>query len=834
MPTWEDNIGDAPDLLGAGTDSVSNVGATEETNENSMIGWPTVWSKIDLSSYPALDVEITIEATGAGGFEPYIEVMKVIDGTFDPNSPDFTKLDYMTGTFVGNGTTTDSSTFNLKGGTTGSSGSGTDYRSETGVFYVFFTDWNFAGSGSASVEYTVPEAPECVQAEDVINADSPTASVVSGRVREDYDGYDAWNNLPEGQRDAALKWTWAGPAGLYKVTAIAQGVSAGSPAQGVFRIVISVNGNPIIPSAGTSLFSFNTDTSWNPYPGFPTGGSVFEYVNDYGEAPWVPLKGGDLVEVFMVSTVLASGSFAWVPMSLETLCFYPDPLAPTSTYCTPGFAFGDEPLGDAWGSPNGWGGQMLVPDEIWTETGITPYDEGNFPWGVGATDYDFVALEDGTVYVVIRESYTTGGFTGPGSANYKSYVAVKKYDAGTWTQIATLNVHDPDDKHPAEGVSAATDGTNVYFAWWEEHTFTTPKELWKWHLVHLDPSTDTITELGTGQNARTVVTSTQNYPQDVLAPDICCDEGELYVAAVEFTDASPGDRRLHVWHWTGGSWVDTSLPDPSGAPAGWDVSGENGFYDRLSSMCIPPGGDGPTLVYSYTYFDGVGFVSRLETISYDGASWGGEFISQGTVVEGDRVATAANDYHWIDMDLLWSAKLGRLVLAVDFLAGANGNVWDVLKLNDDGDAWEPYNDIAPGSVSGDWRQSRNTAAIGPDGEVYRALMSEHNLGTDFYPKIVKTTDGYLAGFAVASGPQTGEATGPNPTWQVYMNATANYRIRIVGQVAYVMGNFEVWTYDHDVGDSSGFDEFSNGFFVFRCTYVPCRRFRPQVYRRIHG
>lgn len=836
MPTWTDDIGDAPLLAGANSDTVSNVGATEEATENAQIGWPTVWTRIDLSAYPAgSDVEITLGAAGAAGFFPYVEVMKVIDGTFDPNSPDFSKLDYMFDTYVGDGTDSPPDmTFDLKGGVAGSSGSSFDYRSESGIFYVFFTDWDFAGYGSATVTSLVPPPPICLDAEDVINPSSTTASVVSGRVRETYDGFLDREEAVENQPQAALKWTWAGPAGVYKVSALGRAVNPGGATyfDGGARIMIAVNGKPVYPTTTTSTGGFDTDVTWFAYPGF-TGGTYDK--TDYGEAPWVALSPGQEIEVFVISTVRSATTFLFVPFDLEELCFYEDPAAPASTYCTAVFAFPDEPLGDAWGSPNGWGGQRFIPEYVWTETGITPYDEADFAWGVNWSDYDFVALANGNVYVIYHDEVNNStGNAFPFADGHP--VVVKKWDGSSWTELAELNVRPVNDGYYAQGVSAYTDGTDVYFAWWELETYTVgppAKHLYHWHLVRLDPSTDTITELGTGQNAQGVTVSNQNYLDSVETSAICVSGGDVYVANQEYSDDVANDARHFVWRYTAGAWTNLALPDPTLLTPPWSAdNGENGFWDQLVTIvdarASGPVTDGFTLAYTYRHN---GSDHPLVTIPYTvGTGWGTAITTDLAAIETGRLnddgaISPPNPYGVIpiDMDLMWSENEGRLVLALDLLNAINASeqIWDVLRLNAGGTQWELLNDIAPGNVSGPWRQSRNTAAIGPDGEVYRALMSDTVAAVLFEPKVIKTAGGHLAGYAVAGVPAMGErpTAGDDMTWQPYMYGTTLYRIRIVGRDAYVMVNLFTERYDHATQTAG--PDFADGVFIFKLSYAPC-------------
>ena len=838
MPPLYDDIVDALLLTADGAEhtvSLTNVDATEETGENAVLNsMPGVWAKVDLSAYPdgwQVDIPMTLDKTGGdAGFEPYVAVLKVIDASWDPSSPDWSKIDW-TSQDLGDNTSLVSGTITLLGGT----GVSTGDRSETGIFYLLYHDWDYEFYGASDVTYAIPEPPLCIDAVDVINADSPSASVVSGRVREEFDEWWDVSFTPEVQRDAALVWSWAGPAGCYQVQATGRFTNPGgaSPGSGDARIVVVVNGRPFISVSNAGNAGFDTDFSWMQYDGLNDAGA---YDEDEDQAPWVVLNTGDTVEVFIISRKQTATTFLFVPLDLESLCFIPDAESPATATCTPSFAFPDEPLGDAWGSPNSWGGQKLVPDEIFTIEGITPYDEGNYSWTVNWTDYDMVALEDGTVYVAVHDSTNDAGTD-------KHFIVGKKYDPGAddWTQVATLNVNDPDDGHRAEAPSIEYDGTYVYVVWWEADAPGQPSlgnhVQYLWHCVRLDPSDDSTTELGTGQNVYGVVTQIQNYPESNLASDIVCEGngGDLFVSTVETEDDAAYNNRLIVWRWNGSSWADTSLPAPSDAGSGWRVLGENSFYDVIGAMVgarqAGPVTDGVTLVYSYG--DGASD-EKLCTIEYEvGVGWGNEILTDLGAVEGDErlygaSAPLAESIVGTSMTLLWSANEGRLLLVVDMLPAILDGIWDVLQMNDAGTQWEPLNQIGPGDMTGQWRQSRNTAAIGPDGEVYRAMMMSTTGFNEFEPKIAKTCAGFGPGFALATNVSVGGQN--DPVWWAQMHSTANYRIRIVGQVAYVIAVLYAEEYDPDTDTYTG--NVGEGMYVFRLPYSPCDVFVPHIYRLV--
>jgi hypothetical protein len=146
-------------------------------------------------------------------------------------------------------------------------------------------------------------------------------------------------------------------------------------------------------------------------------------------------------------------------------------------------------------------------------------------------------------------------------------------------------------------------------------------------------------------------------------------------------------------------------------------------------------------------------------------------------------------------------------------------------MNDDGDQWEVYEPFASGSVTGTWNQSRNTAAIGPDGEVYAARFT--TMWDFFEPQLMKTSPGYLAGFSVAGVPALGEAAAPNP-WIPFMFSTTHFRIRIVGATAYVLAMLFPNEIDADTGAYSG--DYGEGWYMFKLDYTDC--FVPHIYRLV--
>lgn len=697
----------------------------------------------------------------------------------------------------------------------------------------------------------------------IINASCATASVVAGpRVREDWPNW--WNFGSEGytREETTFKLTWAGDAGLYRLAVFGQLSANGS---GVVNAIAIVNGRPFLGVRGSG-FTNTTPDDFTVYNGFNVGTYNIYDPLDRAQNPWLPLTPGDIVEIQIMSAADLTGFAGFNAFECSDVLFMNDPVTDTA-FCTGAANFDDVPLGDDWGDFHEWGGQRLIPDEIYTHLGFTPdsHTSSDFPWGLRWVDYDMVALEDGTVYFFVHDGFPTG--SSPPSTD-THYIAVKKYDpgAGTWSQIATFAT--PTGRKPAESVSCEYDGTYVYFAWWECTTFTPGvPALYQsdWHLVRLDPSDDSYTELGTGQHAVTVGAGAGDETDNAevanaatLAPHICVSGDDVYVAAVEMTRFAPGTfgdwRRPYVWRWDGATWTNLNIPDPSYLgptfPYRWEVAGENGFWDQLVIMAAAdangPITDGITVVYTYLINDNGD--SPTVTIPYTtGGGWGTEILTDFVSIEGSWYSgLVAYDVGLIDHNIMWSDKLQKLVLAGDLLRTSTDNNWEMYQMNDAGTQWEHLDNVlAPPSSAADWRQSRNTTAIGPDGDIWRGMMADE-VGTafNFEPHVVKNADGYSFGYANGSRKPMGRIvpyTDPQGNvWSdglyIQMSASANCRIRWSGNTCYIATNLFV---EPGLVNGQDFDTYAGtwpvgeGLYVLKGTYVPCGGnvplFRPRVF-----
>jgi len=157
----------------------------------------------------------------------------------------------------------------------------------------------------------------------------------------------------------------------------------------------------------------------------------------------------------------------------------------------------------------------------------------------------------------------------------------------------------------------------------------------------------------------------------------------------------------------------------------------------------------------------------------------------------------------------------------------------MFQMNEAGTQWEVIEPLAPANNAGSWRQSRNTAAIGPDGDVWRATMSEDVIGAlNFQPHVIKRSAGYSFGYAdgvrnAIGRRDGGVADADGNIWKgayISFYSTTHFRIRWVGTRCYVMGNFysePQLVNDQLFADYAGDWPYGEGFWVVGGDYLPC-------------
>lgn len=479
MPPLYDNIADALVSIQDGaphTISLDCQGATFENDEaTNGEGWEGVWIKIDLSSYDVEDVLIPISASKTGGdagFAPYIDVMNVVDVTFNPAAPDFTKLGFAGGfgnQYLGDGTDTPSTTLTLTGGTGSSAGS----ASQNGIFYLIFTDWNFVGYGVADVTYEIPIQPVVYicDAVDYINTGSSTTSVVSGAVRDTQylvTGSNDGTWLADGntgtfgsvETDPTTTFTIEGdclpPNGLYSLQLKFRWGGSGNSNNDSANVLIKRNGLPLLPfsflpettplAIGTEVWVPITDTEHDP--------NTYAY---FDGPPYIPILSTDTIEVCV---------FYWNDFPQTARTRHPEILQSKLTLVSSGGSSTTPvQLLDGVDHPIGTTDPTNYPDHIRAYFSSNP--------STRLYSHDIAVMDNGDIYIAWLISDGIGD-------SYESRINMDKWNSSsnTWSQIAVADDINPAGTFTGLVMSMCTDGEDVFIAWAEKSGEYVPNSDW--------------------------------------------------------------------------------------------------------------------------------------------------------------------------------------------------------------------------------------------------------------------------------------------------------------------------------------------------------------------
>lgn len=762
MPAPYDDIVDALALTADGSEHVvtlDNTGATLQTGESTYLeGWPTVWVKIDLSAFAdgtVFAVPMALAKTGGdAGFDPYLAVFKVNDASFDPSAPDFSKLSYHPD-WVGDGTTTPSATVTLEAGTGSSAGN----RSQTSIFYCAYTDWNYVGYGSSTLTYTIPVIV-CIAAVDVIHPDSTTTSVVSGRVQEDWDpGADA-SVMPEQAPTPTFRLSGADilagyfTTGLYELKVKGQydGTPTATTNRGV-RALITRNG---VPQLGVTAFL--ATASQPTYDGYEYELNSAKYQS--GTAPFVPVAEADVIDITIWCDAESGGTF--MAAQIETLCFY-KVTGTTPIAAQPFGSFDQTPLGMSW-----------------SDIGLTL---GNY----GAA-HDFCVMPNGDVYAGFIDLEFLGGGTPPSDYEFQGEIWYYEAATDTWTTLLSGFNAAGFSRTPIAGLTVATDGTDVFIAYWEwDGTYWSGAESglpglkrYAWHVKKYDVSGDSWTELGTGQRKNGITNSRCNVGGDWPKIDLAFDGTTVYAAMSEVLDAAvpANDTRPYVWEWNGSTWTDTAFPDPPTFDyTTWEINALGmGYQERPVTLCMTP--DGLAAFHAYEDATNRGAPKKYygHYAEYASGSWGVNIRSDPSAVETGRMR---NDvlFGYAQPTLLHDGT--DVLLVSDFISTNNQEIWDVLRLLGDKSEFETTQEYA-GATAIVWGQGHNDAVIGGDGRVHKAVKDQ---GAWFTFYVIAREDSGPGGW-LSSG--SGQPLGPAGLAQATVQSADFTRIRANANDLYVM------------------------------------------------
>lgn len=560
MPPPYDNIADAQALIQDGEEhsiALDCAGATFENNEATEgEGWEGVWVKIDLSTYEAgVDVLIPVELLKTGGdagYEPYMDTMKVVDASFSPASPDFTKLDFPFGTgdqYVGDGTSNPINTITLQGGT----GVSTGIRSLNGIFYLIFTDWNFVGYGQATLTYTIPAAPYFSDPTVDPNTGSSTVTVGADYVMDSQvlDGENPGTEYPS-ISDPTVTFTVSGdelpPPGRYRVYVEVKD-TASTPFSPFPTCLIRRNDFPLMPGQlkpePTATYAYREVTDQTP--------DTF-YKSDFNGPNYVPVLAGDVFE-FCLFTYSWGGAddisvrrVKWVPVE-----FGGSPGPPIDLLDIP-----DIPAGAT--TFNNIPDLKVDPTESW------------FPCK------DLCVTDNGDVYVMFIES---DGVLNRGT--------LQKWNGTSWTLVSndpfgvggagTFNGTRP-QQAATEGdidvFAIDTDGEDIYLSYGIGLSTTVEVSTglfhrnWEIRVRKYDVSGASWSQIGSGfQGMAPGVAASECGTYDHGIPNIKISPAGVpwVVFAQQDTSLNPvvgDDVRVipFAFRWSGSAWVDAELPEP--------------------------------------------------------------------------------------------------------------------------------------------------------------------------------------------------------------------------------------------------------------------------------
>jgi len=627
MPPLYDDINDALLLSNDGqhhTVNVDTTGATEETNENTYgSGFPGVWLKIDLSNagYYGLNTEWTthgdgyvnvpfefdlLKTGGDAGFAPWIEFYAVNDASFDPSSPDFSKLYYISFSGIGDGTSDPAVVTRYYRPDATASGSGGG--SVTGIYYVHCLDWNYTYEGQFDIAYMVG-LPDYIPSADTSGSGTVTTS--GDAVRDSQELGDDWFLYWEGPDDRNDSFYVRGagmpPPGTWNVHAIIK--NAGASGAHTARVLVAVNGTPM-PSA--TAFS---DTLASRIRITLTG-------NHYGASKWDVSEPGSKIYPIAKPLTIPIGSTG-------------DEIA---------FRFFNSVFGSNVAEIRR---VKFVPVSESAAALSGDYVTGNdLPLGASA-DGDSISTSPrqldthdlcecaGSVYVFYSE--TNGS---------DKYLTVKEWDGASWNTISTdIWGHGaPSATRKTGSLACCSDGTDVYFAWAEtDGTTAGGMDNWHWRCKKYDVSGASFSELGSGQRRYAPAGSIpaevgsdfggtggngflmKHHPSSGLWISM----GERDTSRTNYGDWGIGYTRASLWNWNGSSWDQVHPDDPSDLAGGSDYTVDFFANERQRhvgfTFCHY---DGPSQYPSCFYIASSDGDDPHQIVyqEYNGSTWGNEIL----------------------------------------------------------------------------------------------------------------------------------------------------------------------------------------------------------------
>jgi len=375
--------------------------------------------------------------------------------------------------------------------------------------------------------------------------------------------------------------------GKYSVSVTTKGFVASNN----HAIGLKLNGLPLIDQV---QYSHTTKQTVVLYNGTSVAGAEWRH-----RPPFITIRPNDVIEVCLFRDRWVASVPVSSPPELWDIQFTLIDSSQGGNLRYPQWAIPDDPLG-------------YTSSQVGLSLTTVTYPSRSF-------GEDICVTNDGSVYVVWIES---------NASNYYGPV-LWKWNGSTWSVISNcLSVRGTNVGFSVWrwGCSIATDGTNVYVAWfeWDGTTVASQKNM-RWHCKKYDGAT--ITQLGTGQRGivtRTIKCAQQNITS--VAEIAISPAGVPYVAWVENDDSATTIHRPYIYKWNGSSWVDTNFRDNALAPdtnAVYNVYSAGGglfHYSRLIDLAFCHH-SGPSEYPSVAFFYQNATQNKIIYAEYDGANW---------------------------------------------------------------------------------------------------------------------------------------------------------------------------------------------------------------------
>lgn len=548
--------------------------------------YPSVWAKVDVSSF-AFPVAFEMAAERVSGtITPYVDSYATGSSGFDPATPDFSLLSYG-GFYLGDR----SATPPAKTG---------ELDPSLNVVYFFIGDW-YGNPPDGVIRITTTfflPLPPLNPADDV--STGTTVTVLSDAVKDDFTApttdpptasYGGMTNRPV---TFSVRGSRLPVPGLYRVSASVRGHGF---------IGMSRSGLPMLqPIHMTTNDPAVATTIWLTSSGYAAGGSDGQNAGDDGEdwvdAPGTTNRAFNLPWVLPVAVGDEIGFHVSGGVEVLSVHFSLKGTSPLGSSGAPLQRSSIRPLGDA---------------SVYSSLSLGTQSDG-----VQSVDICCLSTDVYSAWTEHQSGYS---------------VALRKWDGTAWSLVSNdiwghgVNT----SSREAGAVALATDGTHVFIAWSEtDGTTTGGVPNWHWRCKQYTPSGG-LTELGTGQ---------RRFAPATVAAQVCslsaadgielkCSAGGVLWAAMAERDTSIGSgwtSAACVWKWTNGAWKARHPPIPKRIDAANVHVGVSSHFGRDVVLSFVPHigpSENPSVLYPASDLSD-DLTVGMEYMEFDGSGWGNE------------------------------------------------------------------------------------------------------------------------------------------------------------------------------------------------------------------